>query len=166
MERNHNIIELYSNGISAKEISIRLNIARRTIYKVLEKNHIELHINKPKILNNCLYCGKECKKTLCSVCYTNLRRLRAKQYSVEYLGGKCMSCGWVGNLACYDIHHKDPKEKDFNPNALNLANKSLEIVKEELNKCELLCAICHREKHNNYDKLIELNLKYNGKLFK
>ena len=75
---------------------------------------------------------KKVKKTLCCVCYTNLRRLRVKQYAVEYLGGKCNECGWIGDISGFDFHHKEPKEKEFNPNALNLANKSLNVVKERL----------------------------------
>lgn len=166
MERNEELISLYNSGISAKDLSIKFNICRRHVYTILKENNVILHIDKKEKNNYCLCCGKESKKTLCCVCYTNLRRLRVKQYAVEYLGGKCNECGWIGDISGFDFHHKEPKEKEFNPNALNLANKSLNVVKEELDKCELLCAICHRKKHSNYTDLIKLNLEYIGKLFK
>lgn len=165
MERDEKIIEMYSNRISGTEIAKELNIGRRTIYRVLTKHNVLLHSDN-KIKRNCLSCNKECEKSLCGVCYTNLRRYRVKLEAVNYLGGKCFKCNWNGDLSGYDFHHRDPNEKDFDPSALNLANKSWEIVKQELDKCDLLCAICHRIEHSNYELLKNLDLAYTGKLFK
>lgn len=44
--------------------------------------------------------------------------------------------------------------------------KNRKIAKQELDKCELLCALCHREEHSDYDKLYELSKTYKGKEFK
>lgn len=163
MERNQTIIEMYLSGINAAKIAENLSIGRRTVYRVLEKNNIELHKTKEK---NCLVCGKICQKNICGMCNTNLRRFRVKERSVQYLGGVCNRCGWKGHISGFDFHHLDPNEKDFNPSAMNLANKKWEIAKSELDKCELLCALCHREEHSNYDKLIEVSKTYTGKEFK
>jgi hypothetical protein len=163
MERDDKIIEMYNSGIGASIISEELKIGRRTVYRVLEKHNISLHKNVEK---QCLVCNKKCIKNICGTCNTNLRRFRVKQKSVEYLGGKCNRCGWSGHISGFDFHHLDPNEKDFNPSGLNLANKSWEIAKKELDKCELLCALCHREKHSDYEKLYELSKTYKGKEFK
>ncbi len=163
MERDNKIIEMYSSGTSASDISEKLNIGRKTVYRVLEKNEIPLHKTLEK---KCVVCNKICQKNLCGTCNTNLRRFRVKTMAVEYLGCKCERCGWSGDLSGFDFHHKHPTEKDFNPSAVELANKSWSAAKIELDKCELLCAICHRIEHSSYDKFNELIKKYKGKIFK
>lgn len=163
MERDEKIIEMYNSGVNVTTISKELEIGRRTIYRMFKKHNIPLRKTKVK---NCLVCGKECQKKLCGTCNTNLRRYRVKKRSVEYLGGKCERCGWEGHLSGYDFHHKDPSEKDFSPSAMELANKSWERAKEELDKCELLCAPCHRKEHSSYDLLEEISKTYTGKDFK
>lgn len=162
MERDLKIIEKYNSGISANEISKELKIGKKTVYRVLNKNGITLQKN---IKKNCLICNKECEKNLCGTCNTNLRRYRVKKLAVEYLGSSCERCGWKGDLSGFDFHHKDPNKKDFNPSALQLANKSWILVKKELDKCELLCALCHRLEHSNYSDLDQISLIYKGKLF-
>jgi hypothetical protein len=71
-------------------------------------------------------------------------RQRTKQKLVDYKGGKCQVCGynrWVGNLA---FHHIDPSKKDFTITAKTIA---FEKLRAEVDKCILLCHICHGEVH-------------------
>jgi len=164
MERDEKIIEMYNSGVNATTIAKTLDIGRRTIYRVLDKYNIPLHKTKPK--NNCLVCEKECDKKLCGTCNTNLRRYRVKKKAVEYLGGCCERCGWSGHFSGLDFHHIEPNEKDFSPSAMELAKKSWEKVKNELDKCELLCALCHRLEHSKYDLLEQYYDLYSGKMFR
>jgi len=161
MEKDKKIIKMYESGMSATDISIDLVVARKTIYRVLKRNNVTLHRDIPNI---CVMCNKVTKKKLCGTCNTNLRRYRVKKKSVEYLGGKC-SCGWEGDLSGFDFHHRNPNEKSFNPSAVTLANMSWEKAKVELDKCDLLCALCHRLEHSNYSKFEEISLTYSGKTF-
>ncbi len=57
-------------------------------------------------------------------------------------------CGGVFHQAVYDFHHKDPKEKESGIAQL-LQSYSVEHpkMKEELEKCVLLCSNCHRTLH-------------------
>lgn len=66
--------------------------------------------------------------------------------AIEYLGGKCETCGYDKCVAALEFHHKDPKEKDF---AIGVKGytRGWETVKRELNKCILVCSNCHRELH-------------------
>lgn len=78
--------------------------------------------------------------------YNNrIYRAKAKQDAVEFMGGKCNHCGGVFHFSAFDFHHLDPAEKDVDPGALiRVAGKRLY---DELKKCVLLCANCHRIHH-------------------
>lgn len=77
------------------------------------------------------------------------RRVQRKQQAVELLGGKCLDCQQQFHLACYDFHHLDPTQKDFNP--CSGLTKKESVFLAELQKCVLLCANCHRLRHFKYD---------------
>lgn len=74
-----------------------------------------------------------------------VRRIRRKREAVDLMGGRCVDCGLVFPLAVYDFHHLDPAKKEFNP--CNMLTKNKERFMEELKKCVLLCANCHRIRH-------------------
>ncbi len=74
------------------------------------------------------------------------RRKHIKIMAVEYLGGKCIKCGYSKYPEVLEFHHKDPSTKEFNL-GLNGLTRSWERTKKEIEKCDLLCANCHRERH-------------------
>jgi hypothetical protein len=58
---------------------------------------------------------------------------------------KCIVCG-ENHIACLEFHHRDPKQKEFGiAGAISHSNK--EKVIKELEKCDVLCANCHRKHH-------------------
>lgn len=75
-----------------------------------------------------------------------LRGLKRKYEAVQMRGGKCEKCGYDKNLAALDFHHRNPDTKEFQIDMRAFSNTNLDILKEELDKCDLLC--CHREEHN------------------
>ncbi|WCS70043.1 hypothetical protein Goe27_01650 [Bacillus phage vB_BsuM-Goe27] len=69
---------------------------------------------------------------------------------IESLGSKCVKCGLDHdgtNTPAFDFHHRDPSTKEFNVNMNSINRFSLEKLKAETNKCELLCSNCHRIHH-------------------
>lgn len=71
------------------------------------------------------------------------RREKFKKKAVELLGGKCIKCGLVHHIyAIYDFHHRDPTTKAAGFSIATI--KSWDIYWEEVQKCDLLCVICHR----------------------
>ena len=74
-----------------------------------------------------------------------------------------MKCGWHGNQAALQFHHKNSKEKDFIIG--NVANKSWDSIKREIQKCILLCANCHIIKHSTKsgEKFLKEALNYSGR---
>ena len=58
----------------------------------------------------------------------------------------CAKCG-EKRPYCLDFHHIDPKTKSFTI-ARVIANRSgIESILDEIKKCVILCANCHREFH-------------------
>ena len=74
------------------------------------------------------------------------RRKKVRQMAIDYKGGRCENCGYDRCAEALEFHHRDSSGKDF-----SISNKgytrSWIRVKEELDKCDLLCANCHREIH-------------------
>jgi hypothetical protein len=83
--------------------------------------------------------------TMCRSCVTNRRRFEKKKKSVDYLGGKCVDCGYDRYIEALEFDHKDPSKKEFTISGNHCV--SWERMKLELDKCELRCANCHRERH-------------------
>lgn len=73
-----------------------------------------------------------------------LKRRLLKEEAVEYKGGKCEICGYTGFPSVFDFHHLDPAQKDY---SISQRVVSFAALKEELDKCALLCCRCHREVH-------------------
>lgn len=110
------------------------------------------------------YIEKECKKHgltrfrfdnfadryLCCKCCTEAvqrRRDKVKLMAVQYKGGKCQVCGYDKCVDALDFHHRDPNKKDFGIGH-NGYTRSFAKIKAELDKCDMLCANCHRELHS------------------
>jgi len=70
-----------------------------------------------------------------------------KLLCIEWAGGKCIKCGYDSCAGALDFHHRIPSEKLFELTARNMGHVSLERLKAEVEKCDLLCANCHREQH-------------------
>jgi len=71
-----------------------------------------------------------------------------KAYVDEYKRAHPCSCG-EARPWCLDFHHRDPKTKKLRiANACGGQYKTLEAVKEEIAKCDVLCANCHRDRHH------------------
>lgn len=57
----------------------------------------------------------------------------------------CVVCG-EAEEACLDFHHMDPDTKEDGISSM-VGSRSNASVIEELNKCVVLCACCHRKVH-------------------
>lgn len=83
------------------------------------------------------------------------RRKKLKNELIEYKGGKCQICGYDRCIEALEFHHLDPTQKDF---IISDSSKhhTLDEMKQEVDKCILVCANCHREIHyNKLDKSLE-----------
>jgi hypothetical protein len=89
--------------------------------------------------------------SLCKECFNRFCVERWKQRKIKYikqLGGRCECCGLElteTNYCVFDFHHTDPDVKEYMWTKLRLFSDSR--IQEELSKCKLLCANCHRLAH-------------------
>lgn len=80
------------------------------------------------------------------------RRRKLKLMLVEYKGGKCVICSYNRSVWAFDLHHVDGSAKEFGLSVRGLT-RSWEKLKEEADKCVLVCANCHREIHAGVSQL-------------
>ena len=135
-EKIEEILQFYDAGNSANKTAKEKNVGKATVLKYIhirdkvetdEELTLKRHKNNVKV-----------KK----------RRKKLKELAVEYKGGKCQnpSCGYDRCMEAMDFHHINPEEKDFGISSKGFT-RSWDKVKQELDKCVMLCANCHREVH-------------------
>jgi hypothetical protein len=72
------------------------------------------------------------------------RRKIVRQYVYDYLKSHPCPCG-ESQPECLDFDHIDPLNKREKVSEL-IRNCSLNVVKAEIEKCNVLCANCHRKR--------------------
>lgn len=87
-------------------------------------------------------------------------RKNTKRRLLEAMGGKCIICNYSRCDAALDFHHKDPEEKDFSLGAARASIKNWKQLVEEVKKCVILCAICHREYHEGLVKIPDIQIEF------
>ena len=103
----------------------------------------------------CRTCGVEgvdnfykTAKYQCKSCW-NQRTAQTGKDKLKQLrderGGCCERCGYDRCDSALQWHHTDPTQKEFAVG--NRRGLSLDQLREEVSKCQLLCANCHCEVH-------------------
>lgn len=70
---------------------------------------------------------------------------KRKAVYIKFKGGKCMDCfiEYNGkNGAIFQFDHREPEHKLFQLGN-QFTNRSIKIIYEELEKCDLVCGNCH-----------------------
>lgn len=83
---------------------------------------------------------------MCVRHYRYARYATVKDAVVSAMGGTCQRCKQPHHRSVFDFHHTDDKQDS--PSSL-LVNASPAAIAEELSKCVLLCANCHRLEHHD-----------------
>lgn len=144
--------KLVKRGASTRQIAFAMAASQTNVRYWLKKYGIKTKISRKGPREQCLICDKQMDpkrdryNAKCWSCYVKIRRVRIRRAAFIYKGASCNHCGRSdGPLDAYDFHYISGS-KDF---AISRAHsKSLVRVKEELDKCELLCAFCHRVVHS------------------
>lgn len=95
--------------------------------------------------------SKRKTSTWCKACFYiyqmkrwNSRKIKA----IQYLGGKCVDCGLIDHPIVYDFDHRDPATKLID--WAGMRSLSWNKIISELDKCDLVCSMCHRKRHINH----------------
>lgn len=123
-----------------------------------EHNTKQLHKSDSTDDSICKYCEKEFeidrsrghRKGICANCRGKLNDIKKKLELLELKDGECESCGYSGCKSALSFHHINPENKDVSIGT-NL-NKSIDLLIEEAQKCQLLCSNCHSTEHTDVNK--------------
>lgn len=148
-------------GLSQREIAAYLGCSQATVKYWLKTYNLKTNrklCNRKKF--KCIRCGEtditkaanvggnRISKSICKECH-NLNTIeRFRQYKLDaiaYKGGSCIKCEYNRCPGALSFHHRDSNIKD--PDWSVMRNRSLNQIREELDKCDLLCFNCHMEEH-------------------
>lgn len=88
------------------------------------------------------------KKTLIEK--ASIRKKDIRDWLLEYKSNLiCVSCETSVHPAALDFHHKDGKDKEENIATMLANGLGREKILEEIEKCDPVCANCHRILHYN-----------------
>lgn len=132
--------DLIDKGLSTYKIAARLNMSQTNVRHHLEKFGLKTNIPKRTGIS------REEYNRRCYVWQKQAREKRKKEL-VVLMGGKCCKCGYDKNWAALEFHHKDPNKKEISIDSRNLSANWKRCL-EEVKKCILVCANCHREIHH------------------
>lgn len=80
---------------------------------------------------------------LCTNHHRSFSARTRKEKLIKMKGGRCQECRQTYPYYIYDFHHREPAEKDF---AIGGGiHKPWPEILLEVEKCDLLCANCHRQ---------------------
>ena len=125
----------------------------------------------------CKYCESIRKKnwrkenTHLTKIYDESVRHRNRQVVLEYmLNHPCIICGEDDPIVL-EFDHRDPDKKCFGISDACSRKKTVDVIKEEIKKCDVLCANCHRRKtakqYGYYAyKVLNEGFKYNPNAYK
>ena len=93
-------------------------------------------------------------KPYCKSCYKLDRNERFDDIVAQVFPVlECKLCGYNKCEKALEFHHLDPSTKLINIAKLGMTRHNSQFVLDELRKCVVLCANCHREFHAGVTKL-------------
>lgn len=90
---------------------------------------------------------------------TRQRRARLRQWVNEQKAERgCADCG-VSDPACLGLHHRDEDEKEMAVTELITYGHGKSALGDEVERCEVLCANCHRKRHDRRPTVVTSDRK-------
>lgn len=144
-------IDLHNQGMTKREIANQLGLGYSTVKKYTQG----MKTQQVRTEGRCRDCDEtdplnfyKASRYYCKACW-NKRTFQSARDKLDQLirerGGRCERCGYDRYYGALQWHHLDPTHKEFGISG----NRGAPISKlrEEVSKCQLLCANCHAEAH-------------------
>lgn len=143
-----------SRGLSIHKIAKELDVSFTTIRHWLKHHELE---TQPIIKNYLCSCGEtnpaqfyQKRKTLCKSCF-NEQLIQSwrdnKVRALKHRGGCCSRCGYKKYIGALEFHHRTPTSKECAWD--KMCRWTWNRIVAEIDKCDILCANCHREVHED-----------------
>jgi hypothetical protein len=110
-------------------------------------------------VRKCVYCGETNiskfyghKRQVCGKCQNQYNKEvghKKQAFIRDYLGGRCVACGYDKYPSSLDTHHTELAKKD--PMCRHMRYWSIDRIKREIETCILLCKNCHAALHCGID---------------
>jgi len=98
---------------------------------------------------NGTYKGVKRYKSVCKICTNEKPKNRKNNLIKAHFGAwRCSKCGMEGKPIQFDCHHVRGVKKFRVSQYFRKKTDSEKVFIEELKKCDLLCANCHRLEHD------------------
>lgn len=96
----------------------------------------------------CKICdGKHVRKNHVSYVTSKIKHKVVRQETILHLKQACIVCGYSRCKTALEFHHLNETTKDAEISDMVAKGKGLKWIMEEIKKCVVLCANCHREYH-------------------
>lgn len=79
-------------------------------------------------------------------CKDKRREYRRRLHQIKSERGCERGCGET-HPAALDFHHRDPASKKHKVSDLTSRIRSWQVIEDEIAKCDVVCANCHRKEH-------------------
>lgn len=88
-------------------------------------------------------------------------RKQLKERAIQAFGNKCFICNNSYPNSVYDFHHINPSEKEISfGNKISSSKIGWYEMRDELQKCVMICSNCHRILHNEENDFFIENKNY------
>ncbi len=88
----------------------------------------------------------------CHIEHHNRKPKKQKIKLLDYMGVRsCEKCGYSNDISALHFHHIHNKKFQVSSIHFNCNSDIPDHVKQELQKCEVLCANCHAKEHFDYE---------------
>jgi hypothetical protein len=122
----------------------------------VEKKNCEFNVDSRKKSGYATFC-KKCKKEIDKISYKKRKEKiitqkhqKFEEVKNQYLKIKseliCEKCG-ESKIYMLDFHHLNKNQKDFNIGSMVWKTTNFDVIKQEIDKCIVLCSNHHREFH-------------------